>query len=74
MDKNIEIVSIKNKRVQRFCASMCSPAVEQEAEGPLTNLTGRHVHASSQQISQRAVFCNLLLDRDGGGLGKKLKA
>lgn len=40
--------------------------VAQEVEGPLTNLTGRDVHTSSQQISQRAVFCHLLLYREEG--------
>lgn len=38
--------------------------VKQEVKGPLTNLTGRHIHTSSQQISQGAVFCHLLLDRE----------
>lgn len=45
------------------CSAALQYRAEQEMEGPLTNLTGRHVHASSQQISQRAVFCHLLLDR-----------
>lgn len=36
-------------------------SVKQEPEGPLTDLTGRHVHTSSQQVSQGAVFCHLLL-------------
>lgn len=44
--------------------------VKQEVGGPLTNLTGRQVHASSQQVSQRAVFCHLLLDTEEGNEGK----
>ena len=44
--------------------------VEQEMEGPLTNLTGRDIHTSSQQISQRAVLCHLLLYREEGGIRK----
>lgn len=46
------------------CPAVLQQRVGQEVEGPLTNLTGRHVHTSSQQISQRAVFCHLLLDRE----------
>lgn len=34
---------------------------KQKVEGLLTNLTGRHIHASSEQVSQGAVFCHLLL-------------
>lgn len=30
----------------------------------LTNLTGRQIHTSSQQISKGAVFCHLLIDKD----------
>lgn len=48
--------------------------VEQEVEGPLTNLTGRHVHTSSQQVSQRAVFCHLLLDREEENEENELKS
>ena len=47
----------------KVTALLCNPAGGQEVEGPLTNLTGRDVDASSQQISQRAVLCYLLLDR-----------
>lgn len=45
------------------CSAALQHRVEQEVERPLTNLTGRHVHTSSKQISQRAVLCHLLLDR-----------
>lgn len=46
------------------CSAALQRRAEQEVEGPLTNLTGRHVHTSSQQISQRAVLCHLLLDTE----------
>lgn len=61
-------------KVTACSAAALQRSVEQEVERPRTDLTGRHVHTSSQQISQRAVLCHLLLDRKRIGLGEKMLA
>lgn len=58
---------VQKRRLPCAKVTACSAAVQhrfkQEVKGPLTNLTGRYIHTSSQQVSQRAVFSHLLLDR-----------
>lgn len=50
-------------KVTTLCVAL-QQKVKQEVKSPFTNLTGRHVHTSSQEISQRAVFCHLLLEKE----------